>query len=58
MKSLQRGARLIFEYQFSTKSFPKPVAFGKTVHVTFDMKTRKAVKLPESVLQFLEEQGK
>ena len=47
------GARLIFDYEFSTKSFSKPLAFGKTVHVAFDMKTRKAMKLPESVLEFL-----
>ncbi len=50
-------AKLIFDYQFSTKSFPKPVAFGKTVHVAFDMKTRRAVKLPKTVLKFLEQRG-
>lgn len=52
-----QGARLVFDYEFSTKSFPKPLAFGKTVHVAFDMKTRKAMKLPESVLEFLEKRG-
>lgn len=52
------GAKLIFDYRFMTKSFPKPVAFGKTVHVAFDMKTRRARKLPAKVLEFLAEQGK
>ncbi len=54
----RQGVRLVFDYQFSTKSFPKPVAFGKTVHVAYDMKTRRAVKLPKAVLEFLEQRGK
>lgn len=52
-----QGARLLFDYQFSTKSFPKGLAFGKTVHVAFDMKTRRAIKLPEDLLEFLSQQG-
>ncbi len=52
-----QGARLVFEYQFSTKSFPKPLAFGKTEHVAFDMKARRAIKLPENVIAFLNSQG-
>lgn len=50
-------ARLIFEYEFATKAFPNPLAFGKTVHVAFDMKNKRAIKLPESVLAFLQAQG-
>ena len=49
------GARLVFDYILSTKTFAKPVAFGKTVHVAFDMKTKKAIKLPERVLEFIKE---
>lgn len=51
------GAKLVFDYEFSTKSLSKPLAFGKTVHVAFDMKTRRATKLPEAVLEFLDKQG-
>lgn len=46
------GARLVFDYQFSTKSFDKPVAFGKTVHAAFDMKNQKAIRLPREILDF------
>jgi acyl-CoA thioester hydrolase len=53
----QEGVRLVFEYEFWTKSFPKPVAFGKTVHVAFDMTTRRAVKLPKKVTEFLASKG-
>lgn len=48
-----QGVRLYFDYILSTKSFKKPVAFGKTVHVAFDMKKRTPIKLPEKVLEFL-----
>ncbi len=54
----QDGAKLVFDYEFSTKSFPKPLAFGKTVHVAFDMKNRRAVKLPSAVQDFLKQKGK
>ena len=54
---LTEGARLIFEYEFVTKSFPNPVAFGKTVHVAFDMNSRRAIKLPNKVHQFLSNKG-
>ncbi|MEM7646738.1 MAG: thioesterase family protein [Pseudomonadota bacterium] len=47
------GARLVFDYEMSTKSFDKPVAFGKTVHVTYDMNRQRATKLPDQVLKFL-----
>lgn len=52
------GARLIFDYLLWTKSIDKPCAFGKTVHAAFDMKSRKPVKLPGELLEFLENQGK
>lgn len=51
------GARLIFDYSLSTKNFNKPVAFGKTVHVAYDMKKQTAIKLPSHVLEFLQNQG-
>ena len=53
----QEGAKLVFTYEFVTKHFPKPVAFGKTVHVAFDMKSLRAVKLPKTVLEFLAQKG-
>lgn len=51
-----KGVRLVFEYTLSTKSFDKPVAFGKTVHVAFDMKKQSAIKLPKQVEEFLQAQ--
>lgn len=51
------GARLVFEYEFKTKSFDKPLAFGKTVHVAFDMKKQKAIKVPDDVVGFLNQRG-
>lgn len=51
------GARLIFDYTLWTKSVDKPSAFGKTVHVAFDMKSQKAIRLPEAVKNFLNERG-
>ncbi|MCB0378402.1 MAG: acyl-CoA thioesterase [Bdellovibrionales bacterium] len=53
----QKGARLVFDYIMSTKSFDKPVAFGKTIHVAFDMKSRRPTKLPQKVLDFLAGRG-
>ena len=47
------GVRLIFDYHFITKSFENPVAFGKTVHVAFDMKKQRAVRLPKRLIEFL-----
>ncbi len=52
-----QGARLLFEYEFSTKSFPKALAFGKTVHVAYDMNLKKAMKLPDSLLEFIQARG-
>jgi len=52
------GARLFFSYLFETKSFENPVAFGKTVHVAFDMNTQRAVRLPKDVLDYLQQTGK
>lgn len=49
-----KGARLCFDYILSTKSFKNPVAFGKTVHVAFDMTKRTPIKLPKEVLEFLQ----
>lgn len=45
--------RLFFEYEISTKRFSDPVAFGKTVHVAMDMKTRKPTRLPKAVHDLL-----
>ena len=52
-----QGVRLQFDYQFLTKSIDKPAAFGKTVHVAFDMKTQKTVRLPGELLDFLKNRG-
>jgi acyl-CoA thioester hydrolase len=54
----QEGARLVFDYEFRTKSLAKPLAFGKTIHAAFDMKTRRAIKLPAAVQEFLGQIGK
>ncbi len=43
------GARLQFSYEIQIKSFPEPVAFGKTTHVAMDMSTRKPIRIPASV---------
>ena len=48
-----RGARLIFTYEMTTKRFPEPVAFGKTVHVAMDMKTRRPIRVPQEILDLL-----
>jgi len=47
------GARVFFEYEATTKRFPDPVAFGKTVHVAMDMKTRRPIKVPQAVADLL-----
>ena len=52
------GARLLFDYMFETKSFENPVTFGKTVHVAFDMKLQRAVRMPKNVLDYLQQTGK
>jgi acyl-CoA thioester hydrolase len=49
------GARLCFNYEFLTKSFANPVAFGKTIHAAFDMKSQRAVRLPQALVKFLTE---
>ena len=49
VKARVEGARLIFEYVLASKSFDNPVAFGKTVHAAFCMKTRKPIRLPQEV---------
>ena len=48
-----QGARLIFEYEMTTKRFPDPVAFGKTIHVAMDMKTRKPIRVPQEIVDLL-----
>ena len=48
-----KGARLIFDYSLWTKSVDKACAFGKTVHVAFDMDKAKTVRLPEKLLNFI-----
>ncbi len=48
-----QGARIIFEYEMTTKRFPDPVAFGKTVHVAMDMKTRKPIRVPQEIVDLL-----
>ncbi len=47
------GARLIFEYEMTTKRFPDPVAFGKTIHVAMDMKTRRPIRVPQEIVDLL-----
>lgn len=39
--------RLYFDYKIRTKRYPEAVAFGKTVHIALDMRTRKPIRLPE-----------
>lgn len=46
-------AKLIFDYTLNTKSFNKPSAFGKTIHVAFDMNKKQTVRLPKAMLDFL-----
>jgi acyl-CoA thioester hydrolase len=41
--------RLYFEYEIQTKRYPEIAAFGKTIHVAMDMKTRKPIRLPASL---------
>lgn len=53
-----KAARLIFTYQMSTERFEKPVAFGKTVHAAYDMKAQRATKIPQAVIDFLEQRRK
>ncbi len=48
-----QGARLSFEYVILTKSFNKQAAFGKTVHVAYDMKRKQACRLPQTLIDFL-----
>ena len=48
-----KGVRLIFDYILHSKSFDKPVAFGKTVHIALCMKTRKPIRLPKEVVDFI-----
>ena len=47
------GARLTFRYEIRIKRFTEPVAFGKTVHVALDMKTKKPIRIPEQLAQLL-----
>lgn len=47
------GARLTFNYEIQIKRFTEPVAFGKTVHVAMDMKTKKPIRIPEQLAQVL-----
>lgn len=49
----QEGAKLVFDYVLWTKSIDKPSAFGKTVHVAFDMEKNRAIRLPAYVIKFL-----
>ena len=53
-----QAAKLIFNYSFHAKSIDKPVAFGKTVHAAFDMKERRATRIPQVILDFLAEREK
>jgi acyl-CoA thioester hydrolase len=46
-------ARIIFNYELSTKRFSTPVAFGKTVHIAMEMSTRKPIRVPEFIIQRL-----
>ncbi len=51
------GAKLVFDYTLWTKSVDKPAAFGKTVHVAFDMAKSRAIRLPTYVTDFLKKEG-
>ena len=51
------GARLIFDYRLTNKGFDKLVAFGKTVHVAFDVKKQKVIRLPDPVFDFLKKRS-
>ncbi len=57
-KVTTQGARLIFDYVIFTKSFNKEAAFGKTIHVAFDMKKQQACRLPQSLIDFLSKERK
>lgn len=47
------GARLYFHYEIQIKRFTEPVAFGKTVHVAMDMKTKRPIRIPEPLAKLL-----
>jgi acyl-CoA thioester hydrolase len=47
------GARVYFLYEIRIKRFTEPVAFGKTVHVALDMKTKRPIRIPEALAQLL-----
>ncbi|MCJ8277883.1 MAG: acyl-CoA thioesterase [Bdellovibrionales bacterium] len=53
-----QAARLIFDYTFYAKRIDKPAAFGKTVHAAFDMKEKRAIRMPKNVVDFLNQRGK
>ena len=46
-------ARLTFNYFLITKNFNKPLVSAKTVHVAFDMKRKKTIRLPAELFDFL-----
>ncbi len=50
-------ARLTFDYSLTIKNFKKPLASAKTVHVAFDMKRKKTIRLPAELLDFLNRKG-
>lgn len=39
--------RMTFEYELKTKRYPETVAFGRTIHIAMDMRTRRPIRLPE-----------
>lgn len=47
------GARLYFDYKIQIKRFTEPAAFGTTIHVAMDMKTKKLIRIPETMKNFL-----
>lgn len=47
------GARLHFHYEIRIKRFTEPVAFGKTVHVALDMKTKRPIRIPQALANLL-----
>lgn len=47
------GVRLIFHYELQTKRFTDSVAFGKTIHVAMDMKSKKPIRIPAIIISLL-----
>lgn len=39
--------RMHFEYELKTKRYPEVAAFGTTIHIAMDMRTRRPIRLPE-----------